>query len=56
MAAGHRGNTEDVETLLKSGLVTALPLDEAGGEADAAGQRWELDGGQMYELAGVDAP
>jgi hypothetical protein len=57
MAAGHRGNTEDVETLLKSGLITALPLDDkAGGEADAARQRWEIDGGHMYESARVDAP
>ena len=56
MAAGHRGNTEDVETLLKSGLITALPLDKAGGEADAARQRWEIDGGHMYESARVDAP
>ena len=56
MAAGHRGNTEDVETLLKSGLVTALPFDKGGGEADAARQRWELDGGHMYQPARVDAP
>jgi hypothetical protein len=56
MAAGHRGNSEDVDALLKSGLFTALVLDEAGGEADAARQRWELDGGHMYERAGVGGP
>ena len=53
MAAGHRGNSEVVEALLKSGVSTAPVLDRAGGEADAASQRWELDGGHIYESAGV---
>ena len=56
MAAGHRGNSEDVEALLESGLFTALALDKAGGETDAARQRGELDGGHVYEHAGVNSP
>ncbi len=53
MAAGHRGSSEDVEALLKSGLSTASVLDGSGGEADPARQPWELDGDPGYERAGV---
>ena len=48
MAAGHRGNTDDVEALLRSSSFTMHVLDSVGGEAEAAQQRWELDGGHVY--------
>ena len=37
MAAGHRGNTDDVDTLLRYGP----------GQWEAALQRWEVDGGRI---------
>jgi hypothetical protein len=40
MAAGHRGNTDDVDTLLRV-------LGAADGQWEAALQRWEVDGGRM---------
>jgi Family of unknown function (DUF5994) len=42
MAAGHRGNTDDVEALLAACLPTTPLFD---GEREAALERWELDGG-----------
>ena len=42
MAAGHSGNTDDVEALLGACLVTPLLFD---GERETALERWELDGG-----------
>jgi hypothetical protein len=48
MAAGHRGNTDDVEALLGACLLTP-PL--FGGEREAALERWELDGGLVDELS-----
>ena len=48
MAAGHRGNTDDVEALLSSSSFTMHVLDSVGGEAEAALQRWEIDGGHVY--------
>jgi Family of unknown function (DUF5994) len=47
MAAGHRGNTGDVETLLRSRPATPQVLDSASTETEAAWQRWELDGGPV---------
>jgi hypothetical protein len=47
MTAGLRGNTDDVETLLRSDPITPQVLDSAGGEEEAAHQRWELDGGRV---------
>jgi hypothetical protein len=47
MAAGRRGNTADVEALLRSSSFTMHVLDSVGGEAEAARQRWELDGGRV---------
>ena len=44
MAAGHRGNTDDVETLLRSPLAPQI-LGRANREGEAALQCWELDGG-----------
>jgi Family of unknown function (DUF5994) len=49
--AGHRGNTSDIESLLPS----EPPIPRIGGptgpdgaaDADAAQQRWELDGGHL---------
>ena len=38
MAAGHRGNTNDVETLLRR-------TDRETEETESAQQRWELEGG-----------
>jgi hypothetical protein len=51
MAAGNRGNSDIVEALLQSGLFTTPVLDSAGGEAEAAQQRWELDGGHVYAVS-----
>ena len=48
MAAGQRGNTDDVEALLRSSSFTMHVLDSVGGEAEAALQRWEIDGGHVY--------
>ena len=48
MAAGHRGNTDDVEALLGACLLTPSLFD---GESEAALARWELDGGQVDELS-----
>jgi hypothetical protein len=51
MTAGHRGNTDDVEALLKSGRLVPRIVGSAGAdavaqdEAESAQQRWELDGG-----------
>jgi uncharacterized protein DUF5994 len=42
MAAGHRGNTDDVEALLAACQPTTPLFD---GEREAALERWELDGG-----------
>lgn len=47
MAAGQRGNTDDVEALLRSSSFAMHVLDGVGGEAEAARQRWELDGGRV---------
>ena len=48
IAAGQRGNTDDVDALLRSSSFTMHVLDSIGGEAEAARQRWELDGGPVY--------
>jgi Family of unknown function (DUF5994) len=54
MSAGHRGNTDDVEALLKSRRFARRIVRRAGrdaaaeDEAEAALQRWELDGGHLY--------
>ena len=45
MAAGHRGNTTDVETLLRSRPLAPPALRRANRETESAQQRWELDGG-----------
>ena len=48
MAAGHRGNTNDIETLLRSRpLAPQAPrhADSETEETESAQQRWELDGG-----------
>src|SRR5690349_6885514 len=47
MAAGHRGNTDHVEALLRSVRTTSAVLDSADAEAEAAQQRWERDGGSV---------
>jgi hypothetical protein len=47
MTAGHRGNTDHVEALLRSVRITSQVLDSADTEAEAAQQRWELDGGSV---------
>jgi hypothetical protein len=41
MAAGHRGNTDDVDTLLRSGT---LPAEVPGG---TDGRRVDVDGDRM---------
>jgi len=41
MAAGHRGNTDDVEALLGACLLIPPLFD---GERETARERWELDG------------
>jgi hypothetical protein len=46
MAAGHRGNTDDVRTLLRSRPLAPRVLISSGSEAEAAQERWELDGGR----------
>ncbi len=45
MAAGHRGNTDNVDTLLRSRPPAANVLSSAASQWEAALQRWELDGG-----------
>jgi hypothetical protein len=47
MAAGHRGNTDDLETLLRARPLTPRILRSAGSDEEAAQQRWELDGGPI---------
>jgi hypothetical protein len=50
MAAGHRGNTDDVTTLLRSRPLAPQALrhaDRATVESEAAQQWWELDGGHV---------
>jgi hypothetical protein len=47
MAAGHRGNTDDVGTLLRSRPLAPRVLVRSGNEAEAAQERWELDGGRV---------
>jgi len=47
MAAGHRGNTDDVDTLLRYRPLAADVLGAADGQWEAALQRWEVDGGRM---------
>jgi hypothetical protein len=53
MSAGRRGNTDDVEALLKSRrfarrIVRRAERDApAEDEAESAQQRWELDGGHL---------
>jgi hypothetical protein len=54
MAAGHRGNTDDVDTLLRSPRRVAEVLDGAGSQREAALQSWEVDGGRI--LAVVQRP
>jgi hypothetical protein len=44
MTAGHRGNTNDVETLLRSRPLAPQALRHAE-TAESAQQRWALDGG-----------
>jgi Family of unknown function (DUF5994) len=48
MAAGHRGNTDAVETLLRSRPLAPQDFSSAGMESETAQQRWELDGGRVY--------
>jgi hypothetical protein len=48
MAAGQGGNTDDVETLLRSSSGHPAGLGHVGGEAEAAQQRWEVDGGRAF--------
>jgi len=40
MAAGQRGNADDVETLLRSSSGHPARLGSVGGEAEAAQRRW----------------
>jgi len=47
MAAGRRGNTDDVDTLLRSRPPAAEVLGSSDGQWEAALQRWEVDGGRM---------
>jgi Family of unknown function (DUF5994) len=47
MAAGRRGNTDNVDTLLRSRPLAADDLGSADGQWEAALQRWEVDGGPM---------
>jgi len=42
MAAGHSGNTDDAEALLRACLLTPPLFDQ---ESETALERWELDGG-----------
>jgi hypothetical protein len=46
MAAGHRGNTDDIPTLLRSRPPAAQVLDSAASQWETALQGWELDGGR----------
>jgi hypothetical protein len=51
MAAGHRGNTNDVETLLRSRPLAPQALRHADREtAESAQQRWALDGGVTVDV------
>ena len=47
MAAECRGNTDDVDTLLRSRPIAAEVLGSTDGQWEAALQRWEVDGGRM---------
>jgi hypothetical protein len=47
MAAGRRGSTDDVDTLLRSRPTAAEVLGSSDGQWEAALQRWEVDGGRM---------
>jgi hypothetical protein len=47
MAAGRRGNTDDVDTLLRSCPLPSEVLGSADGQREAALQRGEVDGGRM---------
>jgi Family of unknown function (DUF5994) len=47
MAAGRRGNTDDVGTLLRSRPLAPPVLVRSGSEAAVAQERWELDGGRV---------
>jgi hypothetical protein len=47
MAAGQRGDTDNVDTLLRSRPLAASVLGSADSQWGAALQRWELDGGRM---------
>jgi hypothetical protein len=51
MLAGQRGNTDDVESLLASRRFIPQIVSRTAGaetEAEAAQQRWEVDGGHLY--------
>jgi hypothetical protein len=50
MTAGRRGNTDDVESLLASRRFIPRIVAWTAGDAaaDAAQQRWEVDGGHLY--------
>ena len=47
MAAGCRGNTDDIDTLLRSRLIATEVLGCTDGQWEAALQRWDVDGGRM---------
>ena len=47
MAAGRRGNTDDVGTLLRSRPLARSVLVRSDSEAAVAQERWELDGGRV---------
>jgi hypothetical protein len=47
VAAGRRGNTDDVDTLLRSSPLPSEVLGSADGQREAALQRGEVDGGRM---------
>ena len=47
MAAGRRGDTDDVDTLLRSSPLAAEVRASADGQWEAAPQRGEVDGGRM---------
>jgi hypothetical protein len=60
MAAGHRGNTDDIHTLLRSRPPAAQVLDSAASQWETALQGWELDGGRtavaVHGAAGATRP
>jgi Family of unknown function (DUF5994) len=47
MAAGRRGNTDDIDTLLRSSPIATEVLGSTDGQWEAALQRWDVDGGRM---------